>query len=136
GLYHNHHEIKKDIIHLSSLKQATFGEDEKKRITVLNDDQSYEIIIGQVKRFTKVVMNVDEISTKEIKELIKTHKNSQDVVRFEFTGEESKLKAINKSQFEDTGIDIKIKYEAKYDLDSKNLKLPAVTEYYGKDEVK
>lgn len=136
GHYHNYHEITKDIVHLPSLRQANFGEDDNKGFTILYDDLSYELVKGEFKKFVKISINVNETSTKEIKELIEVHKNSDNTIRFEFTGDESKLKALDKSQFKDTGIDIKVKFNVKYDFDDENLQLPTVTEYYGEEEVK
>ena len=135
GHYHNYHEITKDIVHLPSLRQANFGEDDTKGFSVLFDDLSYEIVLGQFKRFTKIVINVDDTNSADIKELIKTHKNSKDTVRFEFIGEESKLKALNKGQFSDTGIDIKVKYSVKYDFDDPGIEAPEIIESYDKDKV-
>ena len=136
GHYHNHHEITKDIIHLPSLRPGNFGEDNNKGFTILFDDLSYELVQGEFKKFTKIVINVDETNTSELKELILTHQNSGDTIRFEFIGSESKLKALDKAQFKDTGIDIKVKYEAKYDFEDENLTLPTITEHYGIEEVK
>lgn len=136
GHYHNYHEITKDIVHLPSLRQSNFGEDNNKGFTVLFDDLSYELIKGEFKEFKKIIININETSSKELNQLIKLHSNSEDTIRFEFIGDESKLKALDKSQFKETGIDIKIKYEIKYDFDDENLELPTVTEYYGEEEVK
>ncbi len=136
GHYHNYHEITKDIVHLPSLRQANFGEDNNKGFTILYNDLSYELVQGLFKEFIKIVINIDETSSKEIKELIKTYSNNENTIRFEFIGSESKLKALDKSQFNSTGIDIKIKYEVKYDFDDINLELPTVVEKYGEEQVK
>lgn len=136
GHYHNYHEITKDIIHLPSLRQSNFGEDNVKGFTVLYKDLSYKLIQGDFKKFTKIEININETNTSELKELIKAHENSEDTVRFEFTGEEAKLKALDKTLFTGTGIDVKVKYEVKYDFDDENLVLPTVVEYYGVEEVK
>lgn len=114
GHYHNTHEITPDIIHLPSLRQQDFGEDNVKGFSVIYEDLSYEVIQGVFKSFTKVVLNIDTLTTPEIKALIKTYAHSSDTIRFELIGEESKLKALDKEQFKGTGIDIKLKYEKKY----------------------
>ena len=130
GHYHNHHEITKDIVHLPSLRQSDFGEDNNKGFSILHKDLSYEIIRGRFKTFTKIVINVDETNTSELDELIKMHKNSQDTIRFELIGSDSKLKAIDGSLFRDTGIDVKKKFEKKYDYEAMDLELPTVIEKY------
>jgi hypothetical protein len=117
GHYHNFHEISKDIAHLPSLRQNSFGEDSLKGFSIIYNDLSYEIIQGVFKRFNKLTLDIDTLTPKDLKELIAVHRDSEHTIRFEFTGEESKLKALDKEQFKDTGIDIKIKFEKKYSVD-------------------
>ena len=136
GHYHNHHEITNNIIHLPSLRQSNFGEDDKKGFAVLYKDLSYKLIKGSFKSFKKVSIDLNTITAKEIKDLINTHKNSSDTIRFEFLGEESKLKALDKSQFNGTGIDVKVKYDVKYDYTDDQLALPTIIEHYGEDQVR
>ena len=136
GHYHNHHEITKDIVHLPSLRQSNFGEDDNKGFAVLYEDLSYKLIGGDFKRFKKVTIDINKTTSKQIKELITTYKNSSDTIRFEFVGDESKLKALDKSQFNDTGIDVKVKYDVKYDYTDINIELPSVVEHYGEDQVR
>ena len=136
GHYHNHHEITKDIVHLPSMIQDNFGEDDNKGFSILYDDLSYEIVLGKFRRFLKIVVNLDDINTSELKEIIKTHSNSLDTIRFEFIGEESKLKALDKSLFKGTKIDIKLKYELKYDHTDKDSLPPTINEKYDKSDIK
>lgn len=117
GHYHNHQEITKDIVHLPSLRQSSFGEDDNKGFTIIYDDLSYEIVPGVFKRFNKLVLNIDELSNDDIKELVSIHSNSSDTIRFEFIGEETKLKALDKEQFLGTGIDVKLKFQKKYKVE-------------------
>tara|TARA_R110000787_G_scaffold43917_2_gene107585 strand:+ start:187 stop:1206 length:1020 start_codon:yes stop_codon:yes gene_type:complete len=134
GHYHNWHEISKDIVHLPSFVQANFGEDSNKGFTVLYDDLSYELIQGRFKHFTKVVIDLNKDGIIHIKSLIKQHKNSEDAVRFEFIGEDSKLKALDKSIFKDTGINVTIKYESKYETE--DVETPKIIEHYDKEQVR
>jgi len=136
GHYHNHHEITKDIVHLPSLRQANFGEDNNKGFSVLYSDLSYEIIKGNFSEFLKIEIDLNSITTTELKQLIKTHENSPNVIRFEFSGKESKLKALDRSIFSDTGIDIKLKYDVKYNYDEEDLVYPTITERYQESDVK
>lgn len=117
GHYHNTHEISRDIVHLPSLRQSSFGEDSLKGFSIIYDDLSYEIIQGVFRRFNKITLNIDEISNEDISELIRVHQDSPNAIRFEFIGEESRLKALDKEQFKGTGIDLKLKYEKKYSVE-------------------
>ena len=105
GHYHNHHEITKDIIHLPSLRQSNFGEDDNKGFSILYKDLSYEIVNGEFKKYKKIVLNVDETTQADISKLINKYSNSKDTIRFEFIGSEQKLKAIDKGQFKGSEID-------------------------------
>ena len=116
GHYHNTHEISKDIVHLPSMRQDGFGEDDNKGFTLIYKDLSYEIVKGRFRSFVKNVIDLDKVTLKEVTQLIKLHKNSENTVRFEFIGEESRLKALDKEQFENTGIDVKIKYQAIFEI--------------------
>lgn len=136
GHYHNHHEITKDIVHLPSLIQAKFGEDNNKGFSILYDDLSYEIIKGKFRELIKIEINLNDVTTAELKGLIKTHSNSPNTIRFEFKGDESKLKALDKSLFKETGIDVKVKYQVKYDYEDRKLEYPKVTERYSKEDVR
>jgi len=60
--------------------------------------------------------------------------NSSNVVRFEFTGEDTKLKSLDKNLFSNTGIDVKLKYDKKYDFDNDS-KTPLIVEQYGKKDI-
>ena len=134
GHYHNTHEITKNIVHLPSLRQNDFGEDSNKGFSVIYEDLSYEIIKGIFKGFNKITIDINTISTEELNQLIKTHKNNSDTIRFEFTGDESKLKSIDRSMFIDTRIDVKIKYDVKYEIENKVA--PKLVKKYDIDQIK
>lgn len=129
GHYHNWHEITKDIVHLPSFIQANFGEDNYKGFTVLYDDLSYEIIKGDFKEYKKIKVDVDKTNTSQLLKLINTYKQSEDIVRFEFEGQESNLKAIDKKLFIDTGIDIKMKYQQKFTYEEDENKPDIITKF-------
>ena len=115
GHYHNHHEISKDIVHLPSFRQENFGEDNVKGFALLKKDLSYELIKGQFKEYIKVSVDASTLSTKKIKQLADKYKNSNESIRIEFKGTESQCKSIDKTLFEGTGIDVKLKYDEIYD---------------------
>jgi exonuclease SbcD len=131
--YHNHQEITKDIVHLPSLRQNSFGEDDNKGFTIINEDLSYTIIPGVFKKFNKFVLNIDELTVEDIKELITIHSDSEDTVRFEFIGEETKLRSLDKEQFQGTGIDVKIKYQKKYQ--EKDVEKPVLIKKFEKNQI-
>ena len=135
GHYHNYHEITKDIVHLPSFIPASFGEDNNKGFSVLYNDLSYELVHGRFREYNKIEVNLDNTNITEIKALIKTHENKSDSIRFEFTGPESKLKALDKNLFKGTGIDIKIKYEQKFSYDETDTQPPTIIERYNKSDI-
>lgn len=135
GHYHNHHEITKNIVHLPSLRQDNFGEDNNKGFTILYDDLSYEIVKGRFKEFQKISINMDEHNTRSIKDLIEQYKDDENSIRFEFTGREDKLKALDKSLFKGTNIDVKIKYKEKFDFKDESLAPPQMIESYDKEQI-
>jgi exonuclease SbcD len=114
GHYHNTHEITKDIIHLASFRQQDFGEDNVKGFSLIYDDLTYTHIQGVFREFKKVTLDIDKLTPKEIVKLIESNKQSQDAVRFEFIGSEAKLKSLDKSVFEGSGIDVKLNYTKVY----------------------
>jgi len=136
GHYHNHHEITKDIVHLPSFRPQSFGEDNNKGFSILYDDLTYKVIKGRFKEFNKVKIDLNTISPIDIEQLIKTHENSLNTIRFEFVGDDSKLKALDKSRFKDTGIDVKLKYKAKYDFEDDNIVIPRPITKYDKVQIK
>ncbi|AGH56755.1 metallophosphatase [Cellulophaga phage phi19:2] len=135
GHYHNHHEISKDIVHLPSLRQSNFGEDDQKGFSILYDDLSYEIVLGKFKKFIKLTIDVDNINKKDLQELIDKNKESEDIVRFEFVGSDSKLKVLDKADFNNTGIDVRVKYQAKYDVSS-TAKPPSLIQKFSQEQIR
>lgn len=136
GHYHNWHEISKDIVHLPSFIQASFGEDANKGFSVIYDDLSYEIIKGRFREFKKLSIDIEQLDNAKVKEIIEAYSNSEDTIRLEITGDENRLKAFDKTRFANTGIDVKVKYDKKFDFKAEDLKMPTVVEYYGKDQVR
>ena len=133
GHYHNHNEITKDIVHLPSFRQENFGEDNNKGFSLLKKDGSYEIIKGKFKEYTKITVDLDKNTQKDISKLIDTHKNSGKIVRIEFNGTEAQCKAINKTQFKGTDIDIKLKYSEIYE--NEIAEPSKIIEKYSKDQI-
>ena len=132
GHYHNHHEITKDIVHLPSFRQESFGEDNNKGFSLLYKDGSYEIVKGSFKEYVKISFDLGE-SGGDMHSQIELHKNSNNTVRFEFNGTEAQCKAIDKTLFKDTGIDVKMKYVEIYE--NEIIEPSKIIERYSKDEI-
>lgn len=134
--YHNHHEVNGNTTHLPSLLQDNFGEDNNKGFSVIYDDLTYEIIKGKFRELVKVVVDINETPIKELKEKIDLYKNSDSTVRFELSGDESKLKSINKSIFSDFGIDVKLKFNKNYTLEVDKNKKTVLKEVYKESDIR
>lgn len=135
GHYHNYHEISNDIVHLPSLRQSNFGEDNVKGFTILYKDLSYELVQGKFREYKKIVIDINNTNQEEINKLISEYKNSKNTIRFEFVGQESDLKGLDKKQFKGTGIDVKVKFDAKYNYEASDLKMPEVINKFSKEDI-
>lgn len=134
GHYHNYHEVNNNTTHLPSLLQDNFGEDETKGFSIIYDDLSYEIIIGDFKHLVKVSIDLNNESIDSVRKVIKKYKDSLDVVRVEIHGEENVLKSFDKGIFNGTGIDVKLKFEKKYDF-NKVEKAPVIITKFTKGDI-
>lgn len=128
GHYHNTHEITPDIVHLPSLRQNDFGENNIKGFSVIYDDLSYEIVQGVFKEFVCVKLDVVDLDTEKLKELIRMHENSENSVRFEISGNTETLKALDGKLFDNTGIDFKKKFDKEYNFDMSEREFPKVVQ--------
>lgn len=136
GHYHNYHEVNENTTHLPSLLQDNFGEDNIKGFTIIYDDLSYEVVKGKFKEFVKVCIDINETSIKEVSKKVKDYENFEGVVRFEITGDDSKLKSVDKSIFTDFGIDVKLKFDKKYTLEQNEEKKPILNEVYNEVNIR
>lgn len=111
GHYHDHQEITDNVIHLGSLTQNNFGEDENKGFWVIYDDLSYDLIPSEGKKYKKLVVSLDNMTFKQADIAIRRFKenNPDDFVRVELQGSQDEVKAIDKKIYQDLGMDIKIK---------------------------
>lgn len=111
GHYHDHQELTKNVIHLGSITQNNFGEDDRKGFWILYEDLSYNLIPSDGKRYKKEVVNLDEMTFKQVDKVIKALKenNPDDYVRVEIVGSQDQLKSIDKKVYQELGIDVKLK---------------------------
>lgn len=136
GHYHNTQEVTPNIIHLPSLRQNDHGENNLKGFSVIYDDLSYEIIKGVFKEFVTLKLDIEDLDTETIKSLIIEHENSPNTVRFEISGSDEKLKALDVRLFDNTGIDLKKKYDKEYDYDDPEVKdAPKVVHQFNKESI-
>lgn len=136
GHYHNTQEVTPNIIHLPSLRQNDHGENNLKGFSVIFDDLSYEIIKGVFKEFVTLKLDIEDLDTEAIKSLIVEHENSPNTVRFEISGSDEKLKALDVRLFDNTGIDLKKKYDKEYDYDDPEEKdAPKVVQQFNKESI-
>lgn len=77
GHYHNYQELTPSIVHLPSLKQNNFGENDLKGCTVLYSDTSFEITPLSFKKFiTREVDLSKQEDQLNLKEIIENYDNS------------------------------------------------------------
>ncbi len=110
GHYHNYQEFD-NIVYFGSIKQKDFGEDNKKGFTIVYTDGSWEQIRPLYKEYKVVKIDLDKSTQTEIDTFFDKHQNSFDHVRFKFIGNKEQIKSINKTKYEEVGIDVK--YEQK-----------------------
>lgn len=113
GHYHDHQELTDNVIHLGSITQNNFGEDENKGFWVIYEDLSYDLIPSEGKQYKKLEIDLNAMTFKQADQVIKTFKknNPDNFVRVEFKGGQDEVKAINKKVYQDLGIDVKVKVD-------------------------
>lgn len=110
GHYHNTHSIGKNIIHIPSLRQNNFGEDENKGFTVVYEDLELETFSPAFTRYKVYRFNLDTDDLGDIITVSNEIHGNGNRNRFEFTGERERVKGFDGSRFEDMGINVKKKY--------------------------
>lgn len=109
GHYHDQQKIGKNFYHIPSIQQNNFGENEDKGFTVLYDDGSHELIQSKFKKYINVEFDLEDTNYLDIVTSKKLYEKTDDNIRFTIKGSENKLKAINKQEFEEAGIDLKLR---------------------------
>jgi len=106
GHYHDSSKVGKNIHYIGSAYQNNYGENHTdKGFTVLYDDGSIKHAQSEFPRYIK--FNIDVNDTEKIDELLENYSNSEDNIRFIFSGSKTDLDKINLSRFTDVGIDCK-----------------------------
>lgn len=109
GHYHNTHEVNKNVIHLPSIRQKTFGEDTNKGFTVIYSDFSYEIINCTSKEYITLSLDSDKVDSKMIDDIIDEYNDNKENVnlRIEFRGNTADIKSLDVSKLKANGIKLK-----------------------------
>lgn len=110
GHYHNS-SIHGNIEYIGSVQPKDFGENNNKGCTILYEDGSHELIKLSFKEYKKISIDVNSFDKKKEQKLLQEYSDSNDYIRFEFTGDSSKLKSLDKIKYQKLGIDIKVKTE-------------------------
>lgn len=129
GHYHDHQELTDNVIHLGSITQHDFSEDENKGFWVIYEDLSYDLIPSDGKKYRKLVVNLDEMTFKQVDKVIKKFKeeNNDSFVRVEIKGSEDAIKSIDKKEYQSLGIDIKTKVNEIENIDGDIEEVRALT---------
>lgn len=109
GHYHNTHEVNKNVIHLPSIRQKTFGEDSNKGFTILYSDFSYEIINLTSKEYITLSLESDKVDSQTINDIIDEYNQNKENVnlRVEFKGNAADIKSLDVSKLKANGIKLK-----------------------------
>lgn len=130
GHYHNTHEITPAIVHLPSLRQNSYGENNNKGFTLLYDDLSYEIVKGVFKEYKKIKLNIDGKTKVEINNILKKYELDDRNLRFEVYGDENSLRSLDLDIFKSKNIDAKKMYSKKFEEDVKKVEIKEPVKKY------
>lgn len=111
GHFHDYQEVGEKFVHLGSLTQNNFGEDENKGFWIIYDDLTYDLIPSKGKKFRKIVIDLSATTLKQVNKIVKMFKdeNPDNLLRVEFKGNQDELKSIDKKVYTELGIDVKMK---------------------------
>jgi DNA repair protein SbcD/Mre11 len=109
GHFHNFQIIKPNFVHIQSIQQNNYGEDNQKGFTILYDDCTISFVKSKFKEYKKYTFDIDKSTKKELDEFIKEHSNQEDNIRVEIIGSQAKLNSLKREVFANNGIDLKTK---------------------------
>lgn len=108
GHYHNNSLVNGNVYYIGSAFQHNYGEDENKGFTFINKDGSLEFVRSEFPEYKKILIDISDFTTKDKKQLLSQLKNNSENIRVVFKGSYEELQSINKSEFSDIGIDVKL----------------------------
>lgn len=109
GHYHDTQEITKDIIHIPSIQQNNFGENDNKGYTYIYDDFTYEIVNSSFKPYVKVKYDLSKVSITEIDNELGQYDPEDAYYKLVFEGKDSSLKTLNLPKYKDLGYQVQVK---------------------------
>ena len=109
GHYHNTQEVAPGIVHLSSIRQNNFGEDDVKGFWVLYSDGEVAFRKSKFTEYKVVKVDLDKTSKADLVKLASEIDTSNAKVKIEFSGSESKLGSLNDDIFSEKGVIVKKK---------------------------
>lgn len=114
GHYHNYQEIGGNILHLGSLSQNDFSDDEFKGFWLLSLEKGeifFDLIPSKGVSFKKLEINLEEVSQKQVKELIYQFKKENEGanLRVIVKGNGDSVQSFDSHEYQELGIDIKKK---------------------------
>lgn len=110
GHYHNTHEVNSGIIHLPSICQKNFGEDDNKGLTIIYEDLTYDIINLDFKKFINVDIDLSIMTKKQIDKIIQNAiSKGSPYIKAKFIGTEAEVKSIDKDELNRLGVKVQTK---------------------------
>ena len=109
GHFHQYQFIKPNFTHVQSIQQNNYGEDNQKGFSILYNDCTISFVKSKFKEYKRYTFDIDKSTKKELDELIKEHSNSENNIRVEVVGSQSKLNSLKREVFANNGIDLKTK---------------------------
>lgn len=118
GHYHNYQELTPSIIHLPSLKQNNFGENDFKGCTILYSDISFEIIPLNFKKFITKEINLSKVEDQiKLKEIIDSYDKSY-FLKLKITGNKNN-KTFDFNELKSLGVLFDLDFRDNTQTDSK-----------------
>jgi len=106
GHYHCKQETG-NVLYIGSAYQRNFGEDADKGLSLLYSNGEVERISLDFPIFETVKIDLNSITDDELKALTDDRCDTEDRVRFKFSGTKEKLSSLDKGHFNRLGIDVK-----------------------------
>jgi len=105
GHYHNQCQLDGyEIYYTGSTHQQNFGEDENKGFTLIYDNGDHQFIPSEMPRYVTIEKDIEAVDAKFLKEVKRLKEIDGDKIRLIVTGDESKIKSLNKSDIAAAGV--------------------------------
>ena len=111
GHYHNTQEVTNKIVHLPSIRQTNFGENDNKGYCCIYDDFSYDIVNSTFKKYIKIKFDMSLVTIKDIDYDVSMLNSQSAFYLLIFKGKESQLKALDVGKYKDAGFQVKLTNE-------------------------